>query len=134
LTKTVGHAKKKAKVLCPALSNAVYPGVVFPGESWDVDDLLVCDASVFPTASGANPMPTTLALAHLISTRLAARLKQGADKAASHGGEEQRRKERRGKAEAAQASAALKASATKWVLAGAAVAGVVYGMRFRSRR
>lgn len=32
------------------------------------------DASVFPTASGANPMWTTLAIAQMLSTRLASRL------------------------------------------------------------
>ena len=44
------------------------------GEVWDADGLFVLDASVFPTASGANPMVTTLAISHLLSTRLAARL------------------------------------------------------------
>ena len=34
----------------------------------------VMDASVFPTASGANPMWTTLAIAQMLSTRLASRL------------------------------------------------------------
>jgi len=33
------------------------------------------DASVFPSASGANPMVTTLAISHLLSNRLAKRLK-----------------------------------------------------------
>jgi hypothetical protein len=41
---------------------------------WDADALYVIDASIFPTASGANPMVTTLAIAHLLATRLAARL------------------------------------------------------------
>jgi choline dehydrogenase-like flavoprotein len=52
------------------------------GEAWEVDDLFVMDASVFPTASGANPMITTLAVSKMLSTRLAARL-QAEDSAAS---------------------------------------------------
>lgn len=44
------------------------------GESWECDNLLIMDASVFPTASGANPMLTTLAISHMLSTRLAMRL------------------------------------------------------------
>ena len=47
------------------------------GELWDVDGLFVMDASVFPTASGANPMVTTLAIAQLLATRLATRLTNG---------------------------------------------------------
>ena len=44
------------------------------GEVWEVDDLHVFDTSIFPTASGSNPMITTLATAHMLATRLAARL------------------------------------------------------------
>lgn len=44
------------------------------GETWDCDELFVMDASVFPTASGANPMITTLAIAKMLGTRLASRL------------------------------------------------------------
>jgi choline dehydrogenase-like flavoprotein len=44
------------------------------GESWECDDLLIMDASIFPTASGANPMLTTLTLSHMLSTRLVERL------------------------------------------------------------
>ena len=45
------------------------------GESWECDDLLIMDASIFPTASGANPMLTTLTLSHMLSTRLVERMK-----------------------------------------------------------
>ena len=44
------------------------------GECWECDGLYVCDASLFPTASGANPMVTTLATAYMLATRLASRL------------------------------------------------------------
>ncbi|KAF8931392.1 hypothetical protein EDD21DRAFT_352259 [Dissophora ornata] len=37
------------------------------GETWDVKDLYVADASAFPTASGVNPMLTTLAMAYSIA-------------------------------------------------------------------
>jgi len=43
-------------------------------ETWDVRDLVVCDGSAFPTASGVNPNMSIQALAHLNATRLAARL------------------------------------------------------------
>ena len=55
-----------------------------------MDDLFVIDASIFPTASGANPMVTTLAIAHLLSTRLATRLVgDEADAREAYGGEAQ---------------------------------------------
>jgi choline dehydrogenase-like flavoprotein len=44
-------------------------------ECWECDNLYVMDASIFPTASGANPMLTTLTLSHMMSTRLAMLLK-----------------------------------------------------------
>ena len=44
------------------------------GQTWDVRDLVVCDASAFPTASGVNPMVSIEAIAHMNATRLAARL------------------------------------------------------------
>jgi choline dehydrogenase-like flavoprotein len=38
-------------------------GVCRPtGQMWECDDVWICDASVLPTASGVNPMVTTLAV------------------------------------------------------------------------
>lgn len=37
------------------------------GETWEVKGLYVADASVFPTASGVNPMLTTYSIAHSIA-------------------------------------------------------------------
>ncbi|HYH58366.1 MAG TPA: GMC family oxidoreductase N-terminal domain-containing protein [Thermoleophilaceae bacterium] len=44
------------------------------GETWDVRNLVVCDASCFPSASGVNPMISIEATAHMNASRLAARL------------------------------------------------------------
>ena len=44
------------------------------GETWEAGNLYVCDGSVFPTASGVNPMVTIEAIAHLAASRLAERL------------------------------------------------------------
>jgi choline dehydrogenase-like flavoprotein len=44
------------------------------GETWDVRDLVVCDASAFPSASGVNPMISIEAIAHMNAYALAARL------------------------------------------------------------
>ena len=44
------------------------------GQLWECDGLFVMDASVFPSASGANPMLTTYAISHMLSDRLAKRL------------------------------------------------------------
>ena len=45
------------------------------GESFEVRNLFVADASVFPTAVGRNPMVTIMAVSHMIAQRVKARLK-----------------------------------------------------------
>lgn len=50
-------------------------GVVRPdGTTWDVENLVVCDASIFPTALGVNPQITVMAAAVLLSRQ---QLEQG---------------------------------------------------------
>mmetsp|Transcript_10605 Transcript_10605/g.14966 ORF Transcript_10605/g.14966 Transcript_10605/m.14966 type:complete len:949 (+) Transcript_10605:19-2865(+) len=44
------------------------------GETWECDNLFIMDTSVFPTASGSNPMITALTISHMLSTRLAKKL------------------------------------------------------------
>ncbi|WP_206516089.1 GMC family oxidoreductase N-terminal domain-containing protein [Nocardioides pantholopis] len=44
------------------------------GATWEVPNLVVADASTFPTSSGVNPMISVQAIAHMNATRLAARL------------------------------------------------------------
>ena len=44
------------------------------GALWDWRDVVVCDGSAFPSASGVNPMITISALAHMNARALAARL------------------------------------------------------------
>lgn len=52
------------------------PGVVDPkGKVWGVEGLYVADASVFPSASGVNPMVTNMAISDMISRGVARELK-----------------------------------------------------------
>ena len=44
------------------------------GQLWDERNVVVCDASTFPTASGVNPMVTIEAIAHMNASALAERL------------------------------------------------------------
>lgn len=50
------------------------------GELWECDDLFIFDASIFPTASGTNPMLTTLAMSHMLSNRLVERWRDGLER------------------------------------------------------
>jgi len=50
-------------------------GVVGPtGETWEASGLYVCDASVFPTPSGTNPMLTVFAIAQHIADQIEERI------------------------------------------------------------
>lgn len=50
-------------------------GAVKPtGETWEVKNLFVADGSVFPTASGVNPMITIMSMAHVIAGYIEANL------------------------------------------------------------
>lgn len=53
-------------------------GVVDPkGKVWGTEDLYVADASVFPSASGVNPMITNMAIADMISRGIGRELSDG---------------------------------------------------------
>lgn len=57
------------------MATAPHVGVVdCNGEMFGCDDLFVLDASVFPSATGANPMVTVLSISKMLSERLALRL------------------------------------------------------------
>ncbi|KAI0144733.1 GMC oxidoreductase [Pestalotiopsis sp. NC0098] len=54
------------------MSKSPEDGVVdSKGKVWGVEGLYVADASVFPTATGVNPMVTTMAIANLIAKGIA---------------------------------------------------------------
>jgi choline dehydrogenase-like flavoprotein len=78
---------------CRMARNSSLGAVDVDGEVWEMDNVHVIDASLFPTASGANPMMTTMALSRGLAKRLV-EVHNGTKK-----GEEikRRRKERRGK-------------------------------------
>ena len=40
------------------------------GRSWDIDNLFVCDGSLFPTAGGVNPSMTIVANSLRIADRI----------------------------------------------------------------
>jgi choline dehydrogenase-like flavoprotein len=47
------------------------------GQSWEADGLFVADASLFPSASGVNPMVTNMAISEWVSRGLVKGLKAG---------------------------------------------------------
>ncbi|KAJ3388069.1 hypothetical protein HDU84_000312 [Entophlyctis sp. JEL0112] len=63
--KLVGSAHQMGSA---RMSSSAQRGVVDPdGQTWEVTGLYVADASLFPTASGVNPMITTLSVAHFVA-------------------------------------------------------------------
>jgi choline dehydrogenase-like flavoprotein len=54
------------------MSSTASTGVVDPsGKVWGTEGLYVADASVFPSASGVNPMVTNMAISDWISRGIA---------------------------------------------------------------
>ncbi|MDW4571890.1 FAD-dependent oxidoreductase [Microbacterium sp. M3] len=65
------HIMGTARMGGSAETSAVDPD----GATWEVPNVVVADASTFPTASGVNPMISIEAIAYMNATRLAARLR-----------------------------------------------------------
>lgn len=60
------------------MSSSPSEGVVDPrGKAWETEGLFVADASVFPSASGVNPMVTNMAIADWIARGVSRELKEG---------------------------------------------------------
>lgn len=60
---------------CRMSTSPAFGALDINGETWECDNLYVMDASTFPSASGVNPMITVLAIAKMLSSRLAMRLR-----------------------------------------------------------
>ncbi|KAJ2892020.1 long chain fatty alcohol oxidase [Zalerion maritima] len=80
--KEVGNAPPLASLLSAhqmgtcRMSSTEADGAVDPqGRVWGTRGLYVADASVFPSASGVNPMATTLAISHCIAKGIADEIK-----------------------------------------------------------
>jgi choline dehydrogenase-like flavoprotein len=64
------HIMGSARMGGTAAASAANPD----GATWEVPNLIVADASAFPTSSGVNPMISIEAIAHMNADRLAAAL------------------------------------------------------------
>ena len=60
------HQMSSARMAASPQQGAVKPN----GESWDVKNLFVADASAMPTATGVNPMISIMATAHYIAQHI----------------------------------------------------------------
>lgn len=49
------------------------------GKVWGVENLYLCDASVFPAATGANPMISTMAISRVIANGIVQRKRGSTD-------------------------------------------------------
>jgi choline dehydrogenase-like flavoprotein len=59
---------------CRIAGNAKRGAVKPDGESYEIKNLFVADASVFPTASGVNPMLTIMGTSHFLAQQIKAKL------------------------------------------------------------
>ncbi len=59
---------------CRMAANPARGAVAPNGETFEVENLFVADASALPTASGVNPMLTIMALAHIVAQRIKEKL------------------------------------------------------------
>jgi choline dehydrogenase-like flavoprotein len=64
------HQMSSCRIAGDAKRGAVKPD----GESYEIKNLFVADASVFPTASGVNPMLTIMGTAHFLAQHIKAKL------------------------------------------------------------
>ncbi|MCI0711078.1 MAG: GMC family oxidoreductase, partial [Chloroflexi bacterium] len=64
------HQMSTARMADTPVLGAIKP----TGETWEVKNLFVADGSVFPTASGVNPMITIMSMAHVIAGYIKANL------------------------------------------------------------
>ena len=52
-----------------------FQNLLLQGETWEVSNLFVCDTSLFPTSSGANPMVTVESIAYMVANKIAKKIK-----------------------------------------------------------
>jgi choline dehydrogenase-like flavoprotein len=81
---------------CRMASSTALGAVDEDGEVWELDNVHVIDASIFPTASGANPMMTTMALSRGLAKRLI-EVHNGTDKGKDIWKKRKERREREGR-------------------------------------
>ena len=68
LTAFSAHQMSSARIAASPKDGAVD----LQGKSYDADNVYVCDASIFPTAVGVNPMITIMGLSHMLAQSLRA--------------------------------------------------------------
>ncbi|MGB1285477.1 MAG: GMC family oxidoreductase N-terminal domain-containing protein [Aggregatilineales bacterium] len=64
------HQMSSSRIAGNERQGAIKPN----GESWEVENLFVADASVLPTATGVNPMISIMTTAHYIAQQIKAKL------------------------------------------------------------
>ncbi|KAJ3220663.1 hypothetical protein HK099_004112 [Clydaea vesicula] len=64
------HQMSSCRLSCSPDSGVCKPS----GETWEIKNLYVADASLFPTASGVNPMITTYSVAYMVAQNILKRI------------------------------------------------------------